>query len=295
MKYTLLGSLGHITKPLAQQLVAAGHDVTVISSQQERKHGISAIGAKPAIGSANDVAFLASTFKGADAVFTLVPPKFDAKDWKQYIADSGKDFASAIKTAGVKKVVNLSSIGAHMPDGCGPVSGLHFEEIALNSLAGVDIRHLRPAFFFTNFLSNVGMIKHAGIYGNNYGSATILTMIHPKDVAAAAAEELQGLKFKGHSIRYIVGDEKNSLEIAAILGKAIGKPDLPYVEFKDEDALKGALQAGLPEDVAKNFVEMGAAIRTGAMGEDYLKHKVALSPTKLENFAKEFAEAYAHA
>jgi uncharacterized protein YbjT (DUF2867 family) len=292
MKYVLLGSLGNITKPLAQQLITAGHQVTIVSSDAGKKAAITALGATPAIGSIEDTGFLTTTFKGADAAYTMIPPRFDAKPWKQWIGGVGEGYAKAIRAAGLKKVVNLSSIGADKPAGIGPVSGLHLAEQALDTHAGADIRHLRPAYFFTNIYGVMGMIKQAGIYGNNYGADTGILMVHPRDVAAAAAEELLNPAFTGSTVRYIVGDERKSGDIAAVLGAAIGKPGLPYVPFSDEETHKGLLAAGLPEEVAVNYTEMGAAIRTGIMFEDYRKHPVPLSPTKLEDFAREFAAAY---
>lgn len=293
MKYVLSGSLGHINKPLTQKLVAAGHDVTVISSQEARKSEIEALGAKAAIGSVEDVAFLTETFNGADAVFELIPPPVSApQDWKARIRQIGKTFADAIKASGVKKVVQLSSIGAHMPEGCGPVSGIHFAELELDALEDVSVVHLRPGYFYTNLFAMIGLIKHAGILGNNFGADRKIVMVDPKDIAAVAAEELLNLSFTGKTIRYIASDERSSKAIAAVLGAAIGKPELPYVEFTDEQNLEGIIGAGVPAELARNFVEMGTAIRSGEMFADYLKHKPALSPTKLEDFAKEFAVAY---
>lgn len=295
MKYVLLGSLGNITKPLAQQLIAAGQQVTIVSSDPAKAPTITALGATPAIGYVDDVEFLTKTFEGADAAYTMIPPKFDANPWKQWIADMGEKYARAIKTAGLKKVINLSSIGADQPAGIGPVTGIHFAEVALDTHSGAEIRHLRPATFYTNLFGAIGLIKQAGIYGNNYGPDRKVVMVHPRDIAAAAAEELLSPGFKGISVRYVAGDERTSPEIAAVLGKAIGKPDLPYVPFSDEDTHKGLLAAGLPEEVAKNYVEMGVAIRSGIMFADYEKHRPALSPTKLEDFGKDFAAAYNNA
>lgn len=295
MKYVLNGSLGHINKPLAEQLIAAGHDVTIISSDTGKQQQIIAMGAKAAIGKVQDVAFLTETFKSADAVFTLVPPMFVSTDWKGHIHQVGKNFAVAVKAAGVKKVVNLSSIGAHMAEGCGPVSGIHFAEQEFNALEGIDVKHLRPGYFYTNFLNDIGMIKHAGIYGNNFGVDAKVVMTHPNDIAKVAAEELLDLHFTGKSVQYIASDERTSLEIAKVLGAAIGKPELPYVAFSDEQYLDGGVKAGLPEEMARNFTEMGTAIRSGEMISDFEKHKVIQGKTKLEDFAKEFAVAYAQA
>jgi len=293
MKYVVLGSLGNMSKPLAEKLVGAGHSVTVISSKSDKIERIEARGATAAIGSVDDVGFLTKTFAGADAIYTMVPPNFGAGDWKRYIGSIGENYAAAIKAAGVKNVVNLSSIGAHMPDGCGPVSGLYFAEKALNGLDGVNVKHLRAGFFFQNFLGNIGMIKHMGIIGGNYGEGTKLALVHTDDIADAAAEELLGLSFKGKSIRYVVSDEKTTNEVAAILGKAIGKPELPWIDFKDEDTFSGLVQAGLPEEIAKNYAEMGAAMRGGEMASEYNSNKpTVFGKTKLEAFATVFAAIY---
>ena len=293
MKYIVTGSLGNISKPLAERLIAAGHNVTVISSKADKVSQIEALGAKAAIGSVEDIFFLTNAFTGADAVYTMVPPNFGSGNWKKYIASVGEKYAAAIQASGVKNVVNLSSIGAHMADGCGPVSGLFFVEKALNALVGVNVKHLRPGFFYPNFLGNIGMIKHMGIIGGNYGEGTKLVLVHPEDIAEAAAEELLGLSFSGKSVRYVISDEKTTNEVAAILGLAIGKPELPWINFKDEDTVAGMTQAGLPLEIAENYAEMGAAMRSGEMASDYILHRPAVfGKTKLEAFAPVFAAIY---
>ena len=294
MKYVVTGSLGNISKPLAEKLVAAGHKVTVISSKAEKAAQIEAMGAKAAIGKVEDRDFLTGAFTGADAVYTMIPPNFGVPDFKKYLGGIGENYAEAIKASGVKNVVNLSSIGAHMPQGCGPVSGLHHAEEALNSLEGINVKHLRPGFFFSNFLGNIGMIKNMGVIGGNYGEGTKLPLVSTDDIAEAAAEELMSLSFSGKSIRYIVSDEKTTHEVATVLGNAIGKPDLKWVDFKDEDTLAGLMQAGLPEEIAKNYTEMGTAIRSGEMISEYdAHHPLVLGRTRFEAFAPVFAEVYA--
>lgn len=294
MKFVVTGSLGNISLPLTRQLLAEGHEVTVISSKHEKVEQIEALKAKAAIGSVTDLGFLSRVFSDADAVYTMVPPFFGAPDWKKYIDDVGKNYAEAIKIAGVKYVVNLSSIGAHMPDGCGPVSGLFYVEKALNELRDVNVKHLRPGFFYTNLLSNAGMAKHMGVIGGNYGEGATLTLVYPGDIAEVAAEEMLNLDFSGKSIRYIMSEEKSTNEIAAVLGKAIGKPDLAWVNFSDEQTIGGMLQAGIPEEIARNYAEMGGAIRSGEMISDYLKNKPsAFGKTKLESWAPVFAAVYA--
>ncbi len=293
MKIIITGSLGHISRSLVQKLTVAKHDVTVISSNSDRKSEIEALGAKAAIGTVSDLAFVTETFKGADAVYTMVPPTYAAPDWKQYIAGIGKIYAQAIAAAGVKNVVNLSSMGAHMPENCGPVSGLYYVEQGLNALEGVNVMHLRPGFFYYNFFANIGMIKHMNIIGGNYGEGAKLVLADTHDIAEIAADELLSLSFTGKSIRYIASDEKTTDEVASILGKAIGKPDLKWINFSDADTLGGMLQNGVPEEVAKNYTEMGAAMHSGEMASEYNKSRSdSFGKNNFESFAPVFAAAY---
>jgi len=294
MKYVITGSTGHISKPITKALVSAGHEVTVITSKHDREQEIESLGAKAAVGPITDPAFLAKAFNGAHAVYTMVPPIYDVQDWKAYIGQIGKNYADAIKTNKIKYVVNLSSIGAHLPDGAGPVSGLHRAEEALNGLADTNIIHLRPAYFYYNLFNMTGLIKNMGIMGNNFSMHDkTFQIVHPSDIAAVAIDELLTLNFTGHSVQYIASDEVSTDDIASAIGKAIDKPDLKWVEFTDDQATQGAVQAGLPRELAENYTAMGHSLKTGKLGEDYWKHRPAkLGKIKLADFAKMFAAAY---
>jgi uncharacterized protein YbjT (DUF2867 family) len=294
MKYVITGGAGHISKPLTEKLLAQGHSVTVVGRSAQNLKELVNKGAKAAIGSVEDVTFLTETFKGADAVYTMVPPNFAPADWKTWIGQIGTNYANAIKDAGVKYVVNLSSVGAHVPDGAGPVSGLYRVEQALNKLQGVAIKHLRPGYFFLNFLASIALVKNAGIIGSNFGDENSkMVLVHPDDIVDIAFEELSNLNFTGISARYIAGDERSTPEIAEAIGKAIGKSGLPWITFSDSDSLNGMVQAGLPQEIAKNYVEMGNAIKQGVLFEDYWKHHPEkLGKVKLVDFAQTFASVY---
>ncbi|MES2827332.1 MAG: NAD(P)H-binding protein [Bacteroidota bacterium] len=292
MKITITGSLGNISKPLAEKLIKAGHEVTIISSDENKKEAIAALGATPAIGSVEDVYFLTQAFSDKDAIYTMVPPNYGATDVRGFIAGVGKKYAAAIQASGVKKVVNLSSIGAHLDGGTGPIAGLHDTEITYAQLADVAVKHLRPAYFYINYLANIDMVKHAGILGSNYSAETPVVLVHPLDIAEAAAEEFEN-GFTGQSIRYVVSEESTAGEAAKILGAGVGKPELPWVEFSDADTLQGMVSAGLPEPMAKSYVEMGDAVRSQKLFAHYFENRPAVfGKIKLTDFAEEFGKAY---
>jgi uncharacterized protein YbjT (DUF2867 family) len=290
-KYIITGSIGHISKPVVEGLVKAGKEVSVITSSNDRVKEIEKLGAKALVGQVQDAAFLKQAFKGADVVYTMIPPIWQTNNWRASQNEVAKKYTEALQETGVKYVVNLSSIGAHLKDGCGPVNGVHDFEQLLNKVPGLNVKHLRPSYFFYNLLNQIGLIKQAGFMGANYGEDEKVFLVHTNDIAAAALEELLSLKFTGNSIRYIIGDERSGKEIAAVLGKSIGK-DLKWVQFTDEQQLQGLLQAGLPETHSNGYTEMGKALRTGIMQEDARRNKPVFSSIKLEDFAKEFASAY---
>jgi len=292
MKITITGSLGNISKPLAEILIAQGHHVTIISSNATKKAAIEALGATAAIGSITDAGFLAGAFKGADAIYTMVPPNMSTDNYRQYIAKTGERYRDAIIAAGVTRVVNLSSIGAHLNGGTGPIAGLHDVEEILNTLNGVAVKHLRAGFFFTNFYHDAGMIRNLGIMGGNYSGESQLVMVHPKDIAAAAAEEIEA-SFEGKSHRYVVGDEQSMAGVAQVLGAAIGKPELPWVQFSDEETYAGMTGAGMPVALATVYLEMNRAVGSGILFRDFHRQEPKVwTNTKLIDFAKEFAAGY---
>lgn len=290
--YVITGSIGHISKPVIDGLVKAGKSVTVITSDPSKKDAIISLGAKPSVGSVFDADFVKSAFAGADVVYTMIPPVWVTDNWRKSQDAIAANYTSAIRANGIKYVVNLSSIGAHLGQGCGPVDGLHAFEKSLDELPGLNVKHLRPAFFYYNLFNLTGLVKEAGILGANYGGAdNKIPLVHTVDIASAALEELIGLTFKGHSVRYIVGDERTGNEIAEILGNAIGKK-LPWVEFSDEEQAKGLQQGGVPESHVAAYVQMGTALRNGKMQSDLLANHPGYSSIRLKDFAAEFAGAF---
>jgi uncharacterized protein YbjT (DUF2867 family) len=291
MKIIITGSTGNISKPLIVMLVEAGHEVSVITSDDKKVDEIKNLKAKILVGSVEDNDFLTEAFQGADAVYTMIPPNMVSADWKAFVFAVGDNYVKAVKASGVKKVVNLSAIGAHLPQGVGLSSLYYYVEQELNKLEDVAVVHLRPGSFYFNFFGNIDMIKHMGVIGNNYTSEA-LPLTHPMDVSIAAFEELSALNFKGKRVRYVVSDELSTDGIAKVLGDAIGKQDLKWVKFGDKEALNGLLQAGLTPDVAKELVEMGQGVQQKYGLLDYFQNRPVLGLHKFKDFAQEFAAAY---
>lgn len=296
MKITITGSLGHISKPLTQELVEKGHSVTVITSKPDKQKLIEALGAKAAIGSLEDVDFLIASFAGADAVYTMVPPAnyFDhGLDLLGYYERIGKNYAQAIEAVGVKRIVNLSTIGGHLDKGNGILLGAHNVENILNELASdVAITHIRPTEFYYNLLPQVHSAKSQGFMASNIGGEVTNVWVSPTDIAAAIAEEIT-TPLTGRKVRYVSSEEITYNKLATIIGKAIGKPGLKWLTLTDEQMESGAVAVGMQPKIAAGLTEMYAAINSGLLYEDYKLHKPAtMGKVKVEDFAKEFAIAF---
>jgi len=289
MKIIVTGSLGNTAKPLAQQLIAEGHDITVISSSETKKNEIESLGAKAAIGSITDVNFLIKAFEGADAVFAMTPPIIGETNIVENTRNAGKNYAEAIAKTGVKRLVMLSSVGADSPVENGPIKGLHHIEKLYNELENTSVTLLRAGYFYINFFNDIPLIKNAGIIGGNYPENIDIPLVHPTDIAKAAAEELVK-NTAGKNIRYVVSDSRPPADFAKVLGTAVGNPELPWVEFTDEQSFEGMVQAGLPQEMAELYVEMGKGMRTGIVQKDFIEQGSPVNGSvRLEDFAREFA------
>lgn len=305
MKIVVTGSLGNISKPLTEILIAQGHTVTVISSDPGKQASIEALGATAAIGSISDVAFLTGTFNAADAVYAMIPLSFSEPDLGDYLRRMAQNYVAALQQAGTKRVVVMSGWAADL------VRGENIEHLFDELDTSLTIT--RPGAFYTNFYQSMDLIKGKGLIGKfltlrysglgallsgktgllmgNYGGEDRIVFVSPKDIAAAVAEELV-LQPEQATIRYVGSEEMTCNEAAGIIGAAIGKPWLKWVLLSDQEMLRGLKMAKVPEKLAETLVEMQAAMHSGKTLENFHRNQPKMGTIKLAEFAREFAAAY---
>jgi uncharacterized protein YbjT (DUF2867 family) len=299
MKIIVTGSLGYVSKPLAQQLIEKGHSVTIISSKAEKQKDIEAMGAKAAIGTIDDVDFLTDTFRGADAVYCMIAmeggftdPNNTANNIITRADAIANNYLQAINKSAVKRVVYLSSIGADMDKGSGLIIIHHNAENTLNKLpSDVNISFIRPSGFYKNLFGYVYAIKNNNVIAASYGGDDINIFVSAIDIADVITHELES-QVPGKKVCYVASEKLTCNEAAGILGAAIGKPDLKWISISDEQQLNGYKAFGMIDSLAHQFVEMNASIHNGKFYEDYNRNKPTLGKVKLKDFAKEFAAVY---
>lgn len=168
MKFIVTGGAGNVSKPLTEILLGRAHDVVVVGRNPEHLKDVVAKGAKAAIGDLKDVEFLTRTFKGADGVYLMLPPSWDAPDLKKVSIALAQGFATATQKSGVNNAVFLSSYGADRHEDAGPISGMGLAEEVLDQVPGLNVLHLRAGYFYTNLFLSLDLIKKSGVMGNMF-------------------------------------------------------------------------------------------------------------------------------
>lgn len=291
--YVITGATGNVGRKVAEGLLKEGKKVRAVGRSAERLAALKAQGAEAFVGSVEDPADMVRAFAKAKAVFLMVPPHYGAPDFRAYQNRVGLAYEQALKQSGVSHAVTLSSVGAHLSEGVGPIKGLYDLEQRLNGLPGLNVVHLRPAFFMENHLFSVGLIKHQGTNGGALRENVSIPMIATADIAGAAVGLLSALAFEGKSAQELLGPRDWSLpEATRVLGRAVGKSDLAYVVFAYEDTQKALEGMGFSPDGARNMVEMYRGFNQGVIVPTEPRSARNTTPTTLEQFAAVFAEAY---
>jgi uncharacterized protein YbjT (DUF2867 family) len=220
----------------------------------------------------------------------MLPPAKSREDQER----ESTAIAQAVKEAGVRYAVHLSSYGAQVPEGTGPVAGLHSSEQKLNAISSLNVLHLRAAYFMENNLKAIGMIHGMGLLGNALRPDVKLPMVATRDVADYAAERLLRLDFSGKQTRELLGERDLSMtEATAMIASGIGKPDLEYKQFPYAQVEQGLTQMGIPPKGAAMYIELYKAINTGVLIPLEPRSPENTTPTSFEDFVQDvFAAAY---
>lgn len=290
---TVLGATGHTGRSIAEQLTKQGAKVRVLGRSAAGLTPLAALGAEPMVGDAAETSFLQRAFGGAEAVYGLLPPNNAAPDFRAHQDRVGSAITEALRSSGVRHLVFLSSLGAELAAGTGPIAGLHAQEERLRTLTGTNVLILRAAYFFENHFSTLGLIKHKGVNGGTIAPDVPIPMIASRDIAAVAAEALTRLDFKGLVIRELLGQRDLSMaEATRIIGAKIGKPDLRYLQIPAGEMEKALVQMGISPSAAAGFNEMAQALSAGKVRSLEGRRPANTTPTAFETFADLLAAAY---
>jgi len=286
--YVVTGASGNTGSAVANTLLDQGKKVRVIGRHAERLQPFVARGAEPFIAHLTDAEALTRGFQGAEGVYVMIPPNVQSQDFRADQHAISEVIGSALEKAGVRHAVALSSVGADKPDKTGPVVGLYEFENRLNRIAGLNVLHLRAGYFMENTLGQAGAIQAFGKTAGPLRGDLKLPLIATRDIGAAAAAELVKRDFSGHQTRELLGQRDVDMnEATAIIGKAIQKPDLQYVQLPNEQLLPVFIQMDMSYNMGELILEMAEALNSGYMRALEPRSARNTTPTSFETFVAE--------
>jgi uncharacterized protein YbjT (DUF2867 family) len=288
--YVILGASGNTGSIIANFLLSKGKKVRVIGRDTGRLQRFVTKGANAVTADLSDAAALTKAFTGARAAYLMLPPITSREDQER----ESDAIAKAVKESGLRYALHLSSYGAHVPEGTGPVTGLHSSEQKLNAISGLNVLRLRPAYFMENNLAAIGTIHAMGIFGHVLLPDLKLPMIATRDVGDYAAQRLLDLDFSGKQTRELLGERDLSMkEATAVIARGIGKPDLRYQQFPYDQMQQALIQMGFSPKKAAVYIEMFTAVNTGVLAAQEPRSPANTTPTSFEKFVQDvFVPAY---
>ncbi len=282
--YVILGASGNTGSIIADSLLSKGKKVRVVGRDAGRLQRFVRQRAEAFMGDVSDAAALTEAFSGARAAYLLLPPITSREDQER----ESDAIAKAVTESGLSYAVYLSSYGAHVPEGTGPVTGLHSAEQKLNAISGLNVLHLRAAYFMENNLTAISMIQGMGIFGHALLPHLKLPMITTRDVGDYAAKRLLALDFSGKQTRELLGERDLSMaEATTIIARRIGKPDLRYVQFPYDQVQQVLEQMGMSPKKAAVYIEMFKAINVSVLAAQEPRSRENTTPTSFEKFVQE--------
>lgn len=261
--FVVAGVTGNTGSVVAQTLLDRKQPVRVIVRTVDKGAAWKAKGAEVAVASLDDAQALTRAFEGARGAYLLVPPNYAAASYLDDRKKVSEALAKAVKASGIGHVVFLSSIGAHLPDGTGPIRVVRYGEQQLGAVAK-NLTILRPPSFLDNWAPVVGAAKAQGVLPSFITPDRKIPMISTRDIGRIAAEQLIA-GGKGRTVLELSGPEDYSPnDIAAALGKLLKRA--VTVQHGPLSAVAPTFKSfGFSDDAARLFEEMYACIERGAL------------------------------
>jgi uncharacterized protein YbjT (DUF2867 family) len=288
--YVILGASGNTGSIIANFLLSKGEKVRVVGRDAGRLQHFVRKGAEAFTADVSGAVALTKAFGGARAAYLMLPPITSREDQER----ESDAIAKAVKVSGLRYAVHLSSYGAHIPEGTGPVTGLHSSEQKLNAISDLNVLHLRAAYFMENNLAAIDMIHGMGLFGHALLPDLNLPMITTNDVGDYAAQRLLDLNFSGKQTRELLGERDLTMtEATAVIARGIGKPDLRYEQFSYDQVEQALTQTGFSLKKAAVYIEMFRAINAGVLAAQEPRSPENSTPTSFEQFVQDiFLAAY---
>jgi uncharacterized protein YbjT (DUF2867 family) len=265
MSFVVAGVSGHTGRVAAESLLAQKRAVRVVVRDAAKGEPWKAKGAEVAVADLGDASALAAALKGAEGAYVLVPPSFTAPSFRAYQDRLSTAIAEAVRASRVPHVVFLSSIGAQLSEGNGPIAGLHVAEQKFRREAATAFTFLRAGYFMENLAASLATVPQ-GFIPSFLPPSLGIDMIATADIGRTAASLLvEGAK--GTEVVQLGGPAVTMNDVAAALGRITGSP--VRVQEAPLDAVVPTFTGfGMPKDLAELYREMLEGFTKGRVGAE---------------------------
>lgn len=259
----ILGATGQVGSMLAMNLLEQGQPVRAVVRNEDKAYELEKNGAEIVVADYFDKAAIKKAFQGGESVFLLTPENPFSENYLDDIRLIIQNFQEAIQETSIRKIVGLSSMGAHHQTGTGTLMASYLLEHAFND-HNVDQTFVRPSYYYSNWVGYLELMMSEGILPTFFPAEMKIPMIAPKDVAACLTDiMIQEAENPQNRVVEISGPyDYNSLEIAEICSNTFQqKITLERIESSDwENALK---ESGFTSDGINNLIQMTRAVIDG--------------------------------
>jgi len=261
--YVVAGATGRVGSATARSLLAAGAEVRVLVRRKADADVWDAQGAEARVAALGDRVALGDALEGCSGFFVLLPFDLTVDDLDAHADTLIASIAGAVADRRVPHVVMLSSGGADLAEGTGPITGLHQLERALLA-TGTTVTALRSGHFQEKVADVIGVARDSSVYPVFAASADVPhPMVATQDLGAVAAQALLSPAASSEVVD-IIGPAYSERDVATALGNALGRE--LHVATIPEDAWAGALaDAGFRPHIAESLAELYRADEGGLL------------------------------
>lgn len=283
MHILVTGGTGTVGSAVVRELLARQQQVSVLTRDASKPLPA---GATAVEGNLLDVASVRRIFTGVDAVFLL-------NAVSQTEVSEALMALTAMRTAGVKRVVYLSVHDAHKGAWLPHFGSKIAVEEALK-VSGIPFTILRPNNFYQNDYWYKDVLLQHGIYPQPFGDAG-LSRVDVRDIAEAAAVALTTDGHDGQTYDLVGPEAVTGASTAKTWARALGR-DIQY-GGDDLDAWEKQSLAYLPAWMVFDFREMYAHFQADGLkaSPEAIERQTTLlghPPRSFEAFAAETAAAW---
>ena len=187
--YAIAGATGHTGRVVAETLLAKGQPIRVVVRDENKGAPWKQRGAEIAVANLDDEAAVARALNGAKGAYVLLPPDPITTDFFGSRAKMIDAIGRAAASAGLPHLVFLSSIGAHVPKGHGPIGAPYQGERSFEKL-GIGTTFVRAAYFLENYGGVLPAAKKDGVLPSFLPANFTHSVVTTTDIGRTAAQAL---------------------------------------------------------------------------------------------------------